>query len=96
MTSSKSLINKILLKALLLAVAVLCIPLIAMQFTLEVQWTLLDFAVMAILVVSTVSSYLIAAHVFPKFKVYLLIFASCSFLLIWTEMAVGLVTSLLT
>lgn len=75
---------------------VLCIPLIAMQFTLEAQWTLLDFVVMAVLIISTVSSYLIAAHVFPKFKMYLLIFASCSFLLIWAEMAVGLVTSLLT
>jgi len=85
-----------LLKALLLTVGVLAIPLIAMQFTNEVQWTLLDFAVMAILVASSVSSYLIAAHVFPKFKMYLLIFASCGFLLIWAEMAVGLVTSLLT
>jgi len=42
------------LSIILLAVAIiLLVPLIAMQFTTEVNWTLLDFVVAAVLLFST-------------------------------------------
>lgn len=70
----------------------LLIPLIAMQFTTEVNWTLFDFIVAAVLLFSAAMAIdLIIRKV--KEKTYRIIFSVivlAVFLLIWAEIAVGI------
>jgi hypothetical protein len=70
----------------------LLIPLIAMQFTDEVNWTLFDFVVMGILLSGT---SLICELVLRKVKttanrIILCIVILLAFFLIWAELAVGI------
>ncbi|MCP2045493.1 hypothetical protein [Pontibacter sp. HSC-36F09] len=84
--------NKRLFGIVLTVVGLLLIPLIAMQFTNEVDWDLLDFVVMGILLLGT---GLMAELVIRKVKntesrlviigiILLVLF------LIWAELAVGI------
>ncbi len=71
---------------------ILSIPLIAMQFTKEVNWTVSDFLVMGILLFATVFTI---DFVLKKFKTLksrlILIFAIVTLLvLVWAELAVGI------
>ncbi|WP_374441126.1 hypothetical protein [Epilithonimonas sp.] len=71
---------------------ILSIPLIAMQFTEEVNWTVSDFLVMGILLFATVFTI---DFVLKKFKTLksrlILIFAIVTLLvLVWAELAVGI------
>jgi hypothetical protein len=84
--------NKRLIGIVLTVVLILLIPLIAMQFTDEVIWTLLDFVVAGVLLLATgLTSELVIRKV-NKFKhriaIYLAILVV--FLLIWAELAVGI------
>lgn len=70
----------------------LLIPLIAMQFTDDVYWTLSDFIIAAILLISAA---LIAKYAQKKiansksrYCVYVLLLIA--FLLLWAELAVGI------
>ena len=84
--------NKRLIGILLAVPALLLIPFIAMQFTNEVDWGLLDFVIMGVLLTGT---GLMCEFVMRKFKniehrlavigVVLLVF-----FLIWAELAVGI------
>ena len=70
----------------------LAIPAIAMQFSTEVNWSLVDFMVMAILLVGTA---FMVELIFRKSKsryskLFLLLFLLITFVLIWAELAVGL------
>ncbi|MGM0620270.1 MAG: hypothetical protein ACQETJ_04435 [Bacteroidota bacterium] len=71
----------------------LLIPLIAMHFTTEVNWTLFDFIVAAVLLFSAAMAIdFIIRKV--KEKTYLVIFSLvvlAMFLLIWAEIAVGII-----
>jgi len=74
------------------AAVLLAVPLIAMQFTTEVNWTISDFVIAAALLFTTAFS---ADFVLKKVKTFksrlLLIFGILAFLiLIWAEMAVGI------
>lgn len=81
------------LAATLLAVPLLLlIPLIAMQFTQEVNWSPADFLVMGVLLFSTV---LMIELVLIKIKskqhrLILCVVVLLSLLLVWAELAVGL------
>lgn len=84
---TKRLIGIVLTVALLL-----CIPLIAMQFTNEVNWTLSDFVAAAVLLLST---GLLCELVIRKVKNVKSRIAICAVLLaalflIWIELAVGI------
>jgi hypothetical protein len=84
--------NKRLLLMFLAAGIVLLIPLIAMQFSSEVNWTAGDFIVMALLLGGTVS---LCEIVLRKAKSLTSRMILCSgvvlaFLLIWAELAVGI------
>ena len=84
--------NKRLVGFICTAVLILLIPFIAMQFTTDVNWTLLDFVIMGILLLGT---GLLCELVLRKVKktthriaisgVILVLL-----LLIWAELAVGL------
>lgn len=77
---------------IVLAVAMLLsIPLIAMQFTDEVNWKLFDFIMMGILLLSTGFAAEFTARRIKNKDYRLLIIALIllAFLLIWAELAVG-------
>ena len=80
-------------KNILIVVAILLsIPLIAMQFTDEVSWTILDFVVMGILLLSIGFICELTIRKVSKIKhriaIYITILVVC--LLIWAELAVGI------
>lgn len=71
------------------------VPLIAMRFTTEVNWTPFDFIVMGVLLFGMASLYVLVARRVLK-KQRLLVGAICvaAFLYIWAELAVGIFTNL--
>jgi hypothetical protein len=80
-----------------LAVATLCfllIPLVAMQFTDQVNWGMLDFIVMGVLLFSTGVVYIFAARKLPKkFRLVIGIISLLVFVFLWIELAVGVFTA---
>lgn len=87
--------NNSLIVTFLCALGLLLIPLIAMQFTKEVNWTFSDFLMMAILLSST---GLIIELILKKIKtkrqrIILCTVAVFVFVLLWAEMAVGIFNS---
>ena len=73
---------------------VLLIPLIAMQFTDEVSWNLVDFLVMGILLFTTASLVVIVSRKVPRWSRVLTGFGfAILFLYIWAELAVGIFTN---
>ncbi len=84
--------NKRLTGILLTVAFILIIPLIAMQFTDEVNWTLLDFVVMGILLLGTgLVSELVLRNI-KKFEHRFFCIAGIlvALFLIWAELAVGI------
>lgn len=84
--------NKRLLVILAIIVTLLLIPLIAMQFTNEVNWELNDFVVMGIMLLGT---GLLIELVLRKVTLAKNRFIICGFLLllllvVWVELAVGI------
>jgi hypothetical protein len=80
------------LSIILLALAIiLLVPLIAMQFTTEVNWTLLDFVVAAVLLFSTGLMCELALRKIKKtkYRIAICVALLLALLLIWTELAVG-------
>jgi nitrate reductase NapE component len=76
---------------LFICISVLLVPLIAMQFSNEVNWTVFDFIVAGILLVGT---GLTCELIMRKSKKRLVKYSLCflflvSFVLIWAELAVG-------
>lgn len=84
--------NKRFMSILLTVAMLLCIPLIAMQFTNEVVWTLSDFIIAGILLLGTgVVIELIARNVkSKKVRIGMIIGTLIVLLLVWAEMAVGI------
>jgi len=84
--------NKRLIGILLSAGLLLLVPLIAMQFTKDVDWKLFDFVIMGTLLFGT---GLICEFVLRKVKKTQYRIAICGavlvvFLLVWAELAVGI------
>ena len=73
----------------------LLIPLVAMQFTNEVNWNTADFAVMGLLLFSAGSLFvLVSRKVPPGRRVLAGIIIAAAFLYLWAELAVGIFTNL--
>lgn len=70
----------------------LLIPLIAMQFTTEVQWDVSDFVVMGGLLLATgfLMDLILRKVTNGKRRILLCAGLIIVFLLVWTEMAVGI------
>lgn len=84
--------NKSLLGIVIGTAFLLSIPLVAMQFTTEVQWGLLDFIVAGTMLLST---GLIIAYISRKvrktnLKILITMAALLVVLLLWIELAVGI------
>ena len=84
--------NKSQKNILIVVVILLSIPLIAMQFTDEVSWTILDFVVMGILLLSIgfICELTIKKVSKIKRRIAICITILVVFLLIWAELAVGI------
>ncbi|HYF02773.1 MAG TPA: hypothetical protein VEC36_05310 [Patescibacteria group bacterium] len=83
--------NKRLKGILLMVGFLLSIPLIAMQFTTEVNWNLADFVVMGILLLATGLMIEFVLRKVPKTGYRIAICGAIlfAFFLIWAELAVG-------
>ena len=77
---------------LLTIASILLAPLIAMQFSTEVQWTAGDFIIAPILLSSfaLLIEFLIRKKQQGKRRTVLILLAILTLLLLWGEMAVGL------
>jgi len=71
---------------------ILSIPLTAMQFTKEVNWTVSDFLVMGILLFATVFTINFVLKKFKTLKSRLILIVGIVVLLalVWAELAVGI------
>jgi len=75
--------------------AILLIPLIAMQFTTEVNWNETDFIIMGSLLFGTASSFVLASRrVAGKRRVLIGGMLTAAFLYVWAELAVGVFTNM--
>ena len=83
--------NKRLFGIILAIGLLLLIPLIAMQFTTEVDWTAFDFLVMGVLLLGTgLGSELILRKVRnTEHRLLLVVGELLVFFLVWAELAVG-------
>ena len=84
--------NKRLIGIVLTVLLLLLIPLTAMQFTDEVNWTLFDFVIAAILLLGTGLSCELVLRKIKKINLRIAICVTllAGLLLIWAELAVGI------
>lgn len=79
-------------KNLILFESILLVPLVGMQFTSEVDWTIVDFFIMGVLLLglAILTEIVLRSTQHRTKRIYLIGFAVILFLLIWAELAVGL------
>ncbi len=75
--------------------SILMVPLVAMLFTTEVNWSLFDFIVMGILLFSTGLTYILISKVSDSmaFRTAVGVAVVAGLLLIWVNLAVGIIGS---
>lgn len=85
-------INRRLITILLIAPLLLLIPFLAMQFSSEINWSFPDFVVMGVLLLGLgLLVELILRHASKNYiRIALIAFALILFILIWSELAVGI------
>ena len=84
--------NKRLIRNLSIVPILLLIPLIAMQFSGEVNWTGMDFLIMGVLLIAVV---LVTEFGLRRYKkdgnrIAMIAVVICVFLLVWAELGVGI------
>ena len=84
--------NKRILEILGTVVAILLVPLIAMQFTDQVNWTLTDFVIGGGLLLGAglMLEGILRKFEHSKYKALIVAALVIAFLLIWAELAVGI------
>jgi len=84
--------NKRLIAILLTVPLLLLIPLIGMQFSSEVNWSLFDFLVMGVLLLGVGLMFEFVLRKVPNKnnRIALIAIILIVFLLIWAELAVGI------
>ena len=85
--------QKIFIRPGAVAAVILLIPLIAMQFTEEVQWTLSDFVLMGTMIFVTGLLIELAMQKMGKYRFVATAGILFLFLWLWVELAVGLFTT---
>ena len=85
-------LNKRLIAILITIALILLVPLIAMQFTNEVDWKLADFIVMGILLTGTgvICEFVLRKVKKIQHRVLLIGVVLVFLFLIWAELAVGI------
>jgi hypothetical protein len=74
-------------------VCILMVPLVAMQFTYEVDWNLFDFIIAGILLFGTGLGIDMALRKMGKYRVIGALAVVGLFLWLWAELAVGVFTN---
>jgi len=84
--------NKRLIIILIVVAGILTIPLVAMQFTTEVNWSLFDFVVAGILLLGTglVIELILRNVKLLNHRILLSVIVLFILFLVWAELAVGL------
>jgi hypothetical protein len=84
--------NKRLITILAVVALLLLIPLIAMKFTNEVNWSIFDFLIMGTLLLATglLCEFIMRKVTQLKTRLILCGLVLLMFLLVWIELAVGL------
>jgi hypothetical protein len=84
--------NKRLVTILAIAIAILFIPLIAMNLTNEVNWSVFDFIVVGVLLVGTglALEFILRKIKTLKYRIILGILLFVVLFIIWAELAVGI------
>ena len=84
--------NKRLIGIMLTAALLLLLPLIAMQFTDEVNWNVFDFVVAGVLLFGTglICELVLRKIKKTKYRVAICAFILAALLLVWAELAVGI------
>ena len=85
--------NKVFIWIALAVGLIMLIPLIAMQITTDVSWTLLDFITAGTLLFGTGLLFVFAARKLPRYRVIIAIVLAIALLYLWAELAVGIFTS---
>lgn len=86
--------NKVFIWLVLATGLILLIPLIAMQFTSEMNWGLFDFVFAGALLFGTGLVFVLAARKLSKYRTVIGIALAAALLLVWAELAVGVFTTL--
>ena len=87
--------NSIFLWIVIATGLLLLIPVIAMQFTSEVNWNMTDFVVMGLLLLCTGSVFVLVSRRSPRRRrVVIGVAFAAALLFIWAELAVGVFTNL--
>ena len=84
--------SKNIIRIAIITAFLLLIPLVAMQFTDEVVWSLGDFVIMGALLFGTglIIEFATRKLANPTHKVIVIVAVLVVFLLIWSELAVGI------
>ena len=84
--------NKRLVIIILIVLAFLLVPFIAMQFSDEVNWSLSDFVIAGLLIFGTgvLIDFVLRKTKKTNYKILAIIAIALIFLLIWVELAVGI------
>ena len=84
--------NQKLIILLFVVVLLLTIPLIAMQFTKEVNWTILDFVSAGLLLLTTsfICEFILRKVTKTKYRIVLCAALLLVFIIVWFELAVGI------
>jgi Kef-type K+ transport system membrane component KefB len=84
--------NKRLIGIILTVVFVLLIPLVAMQFTTEVDWKLSDFLIMGTLLLGTglLCELVLRKVKKTEYRIAIVVALLLALFLIWAELAVGI------
>lgn len=84
--------NKVFTWIALATLAVLSVPLIAMQFTNEVDWNASDFTVIGVLLFGAGSLFVLVARSTPrKYRTLVGLAFLAAILIAWVHLAVGIV-----
>ncbi|HEU5289272.1 MAG TPA: hypothetical protein VFU05_01435 [Cyclobacteriaceae bacterium] len=74
---------------------ILIIPLVAMQFTSDVNWSVSDFTIMGVLIFATGLSFVLVMRyaINMIYRIAMIMAFGTTFLLVWANLAVGLIGS---
>jgi hypothetical protein len=85
--------NKVIIWIALATGLILLVPLLAMQFTDEVAWTLSDFVTAGALLFGTGLTFVLAARKTRKYRAVIGIALAAALIYVWAELAVGVFTT---
>lgn len=92
---NKTTFSKSILGVALGTILILVVPAVAMQFTDEVNWSVIDFITMGALIFGTGTSFVVVLRYATNniYKVAMVGAFGTTFLMIWANLAVGLIGS---